>query len=66
MLTARVEPSLQGVRARLRPPERPGSYLAVLGAAAIAALSALVLASAVILGPPGLAHASESSAAQLP
>ncbi len=58
MLTLRIEAdvSMEAARLRLRAPGTREAVLPALGAAALAAVSALVLAGAVILGPPGVAH----------
>ena len=60
MLTLRIpaDLSLQAARVRLRSPGRCEAVLPALGAAALAAVSALALAGAVILGPPGTARAT--------
>ena len=55
-LSTEADVSMKAARAKLRPPPRREGVMPALGAAALAALSALVLASAVILGPPGEAH----------
>lgn len=62
VLTVPVAPDLAGVRGRLAEPEvRSASVLAPLGAAGLAAASALMAAWAVILGPsdPGLDRAAD-------
>ncbi len=58
MMTLRTEAdlSMHAARVRLCAPSRPGAALPALGAAALAALSGMALACAVILGPPGMAH----------
>ncbi len=64
MLTLNTEAgrSIDAARARLRPPDRRDAALPALGAAALAAVTALVLAGAVILGPPGEARAAPVAA----
>ena len=53
--------SIDAARVRLHPPARRGAVMPALGAAALAAVSALVLAGAVILGPPGEARSAPFS-----
>ena len=60
-LKTRAESSLDAARARLATPRRREAVLPVLGAAALAAVSALALAASVILGPPAMAHAQDAS-----
>ena len=64
MLTLKTEAdlSLAGARVRLRSPGRSQPVLPVLGAAALAAITAVVLAGAVILGPPGLVQSAVAPA----
>jgi hypothetical protein len=47
-----VAVAVRTARAKLKTPERAGSPWALLAAACLAALSALVFAFAVIMGPP--------------
>jgi hypothetical protein len=68
-LETKAESSLDAARARLEAPRRREAALPVLGAAALAAVSAVALAASVILGPPGMAHAqgtAEAAAVGLP
>jgi hypothetical protein len=55
--------SLDEARARLIAPERRERMMPVLAAAGLAAVSALALAGAVILGPPGMESAQAEPAA---
>ncbi len=55
-LKTRADLSIDAARTRLQPPASREAVLPALGAAALAAVSALVLAGAVILGPPGEVH----------
>ncbi len=64
-LRAPADLSLQAARVRLRAPGRGEAVLPALGAAALCAISALALAGAVILGPPGTAHATAASVASM-
>ena len=52
-LSTEADLSMQAARARLGAPPRREAVMPALGAAALAAMSALALAGAVILGPPG-------------
>jgi hypothetical protein len=61
-LQIKAESSLEAARARLATPRRREAALPVLGAAALAAVSAMALAASVILGPPGMAHAQTPDA----
>ena len=65
-LSTKADLSLKAARARLRPPPPRGAVMPALGAAALAAASALVLAGAVILGPPGEARSAPVSALAAP
>jgi hypothetical protein len=49
---ARAAVAIRAARAKLNIPPRRGSLWPLMGAAALAALTALGLATAVILGPP--------------
>jgi predicted N-acetyltransferase YhbS len=53
-LSQPADMSLGAARARLAPERRSGGFGRTLIAAALAALAALALAGAVILGPPSL------------
>ena len=59
--TPATKMSLDEARAKLVAPERRERMMPVLAAAGLAALSALALAGAVILGPPGLESAQAAT-----